>query len=249
MDRFVQCGIGVVAVSLLFQAAPIAAQSSEWRGEITPYVWLSGIDGNVTVAGQEADVDLGFDDLIDKTDAAGSIFGRLNYGRFLFVGQYDRFDLSTDELDAPRGGVDAGGELQTDTDIWTLAVGYQFNLGGGGKRLGVLVGAREISLENRLRLDGLPTTFRRDRDFTDTVVMLLPEFPLSQRWRLDFPVSFGSGDSESTWELWPQLRYRLGDSWAFRAGYRRLHYDIEDNANNKFDAAFHGLTLGFGVQW
>lgn len=230
---------GGIAVIVSVWDSPAQA---EWSGEITPYFWAAGIEGDATVRGNDVDVDVGFDDLLDDTDAAVSVLGVLQRDRLIFWGQFDYLGLSTGDVDTPSG---ASGELETDSLIWTLAVGYQFDGWKPGQHFDVLIGARQLSLDNELSIDGVGT-FDRDRDYTDAVVVVRPSLPLSENWRFNPTLSYGAGDSESTWELWPQLQYNFSDRWAARVGYRRLHYDIEGDAGNEFDAAFHGLTLGVG---
>lgn len=215
---------------------------AEWNGEVTPYVWAAGIDGDATIGGNEVDIDVSFDDLLDKTDFGGSVLGVLQRDRWVFWGQLDYLALSTDDVDTPSG---ASADLDTDALIWTLAVGYQFDGWRPGQHFDVLLGARQLSLDHELSISGVGN-FDRDKEYTDAVVVIRPSLPINERWRFNPTLSFGTGDSEYTWELWPQFQYKVTDTWAARIGYRRLHYDIEGDNDNEFDAAFHGLVVGFG---
>lgn len=233
---------GAVAL-LAFPALAVGAVGG-LSGEVVPYLWAAGIDGDVSVRGQEVDVDVGFDDLVDKVDIGGSALGVLRYARWLVWGQVDYFSLSSDEFGSRR----VDGELETKSLIWTLAVGYQFAGLRPGQTVDVLIGARQLSLENELTLAGLGT-FKRDKDFIDAVLVVRPKLPLSDRVVFNLILSVGSGDSDLTWELWPQLEFQLADPWVAQFGYRRLHYDIDSGNGNSFDAAFHGLTLGLGAKF
>jgi hypothetical protein len=138
------------------------------------------------------------------------------------------------------------GRLESDTTITTLAIGYQF-LGSGGKTYDLMIGTRKVSMDNTLTLNGLAgSPFRGDRDVRDTVVVFRPSIPLSEKWRFNPTLSYGSGDSEKTYELWPQFQYQFTPNWAARLGYRRLAYDIETSAGNRFDGSFEGFVIGFG---
>lgn len=235
--------LGASAIAGIATVAPAQAAENVWKGEITPYLWTVGVDGDVTVGDREVSVDVGFDDVLDVTDAAGSVLGVLQYGRLVFWGQVDYLSVSTDELDnAP-----ARGSLDSDSTIATLAVGYKFG-DPNGKTYDLMIGARRISLENTLELNGIGR-FEREQDFTDAVVVFRPSIPLSQRWRFNPTLSFGTGDSEKTYEMWPQLQYRAMDHLALRLGYRRLFYDIEGDSGNKFDASFSGWIIGVGGIW
>jgi hypothetical protein len=239
--------VSTATVALLALPALAAGAVGGLSGEVVPYLWAAGIDGDVSVRGQEVDVDVGFGDLVDKVDIGGSALGVLRYDRWVLWGQVDYFSLSSDELGGRRGRqVDS--ELETNSLIWTLAVGYQFAGRRPGQTVDVLIGARQLSLENELTLAGLGT-FKRDKDFIDAILVVRPNLPLSDRVVFNLILSVGSGASDLTWELWPQLEFRLAAPWVAQLGYRRLQYDIDGGNGNSFDAAFHGLTLGLGARF
>lgn len=227
---------------------PSHAQERDWKFEITPYVWAAGIDADVTVGsrtaagGRTVTIDKSFSDVLDAIDIAGSFLTVAQFGHVVIWGQADYLNLSTDELDdAP-----ARGELDTDVFMGTLAVGYQFGGWKEGQSFDVLLGARYLSLENELQLDGIGT-FKGDRDVTDPVLILRPSLRLSDRWRFNPTMSFGTGgDSEKTYELQPQFQFQINDNLAMRFGYRRLYYEIENDVGNAWDGAFQGLIIGIG---
>lgn len=236
-------------LTAVFLSIPIAAdaQSSPWSGEITPYLWAAGIDGDLTVRGQSADVDVGFDDLFDKTDVAGSVTVRVFHNRILFYGQLDYFDLSTNEVETSGGTATFDGSLDSEVTIWTLGVGYKFDGWSENQTISVFAGARQASIDTDLTLDTLGK-FSRDREVTDAVLGVIPRFQLSRNWAFNPNLGIGAGDSDLTYELWPQFQYGHNNLNA-RIGYRRLYYDIKNDDDNEFDASFHGLTVGLGFRW
>ena len=164
-------------------------------------------------------------------------------GHFVAVTQIDYLSLDSDELDdAP-----ARGRLEVESLMAMLAIGYRFERSRVGAHTDLLIGARQLSLDNTLTLDGLGTV-EGDKDFVDPIVMLRPSLPLGRRWRFNPTISFGSGgDSEKTWELQPQFHFQISDNVGLRVGYRRLYYEIDsENGRNKFDGAFQGLIIGIG---
>lgn len=56
--------------------------------------------------------------------------------------------------------------------------------------------------------------------------------------------SVGTGDSDLTWELFPELIYQPGDL-KFRIGYRDLNYEFEQG-DADLDIKMPGLVLGVG---
>ncbi len=236
--------IGLLPVSLLVAlgTAPAQAEYGEWHGEITPYAWAIGLDGDVTIDGDKTSMSRSFSDLLDATDFAGSVLTVLNYGHVVLWGQYDYTHLNSDNLDnaPPRA------ELDVQTTIGTLAVGYRFD-GRKGRTYDLLIGARMTSIENKLKVSGVGSA-KAEHDVTDAVVVFRPSMPLSKRWRFNPTISVGTGDSDLTYEIWPQLQYHFSDNWALRVGYRQLHYKFE-NGNDELNLAFTGPVVGFGGTW
>jgi len=221
----------------------VHAEQREVSGEVTPYLWLAGLAGDATVAGNDVDVDYGCSDLYDLTDFALSALGVVQYGQIVVWAQMDYMDLSSDGADNPPPNA----ELESETTITTLAVGYQFK-GNKGKTYDVLVGMRNFSMDNTLTVDGVGK-FEKDFDINDTVLVFRPSLPINDKWRFNPTISYGSGDSEATYELWPQFQYKVSDKIAVRLGYRTLHYEIEGKNGNKWDGGQAGLVIGVGGMW
>ena len=241
-------GIAVITASigalLMLPAQAQEGRGEGWSGEITPYFWGLGVDGDATVGGRDVELDVGFDDILDEADAGGSILGRLQFDRWLVYGQVDYLDLSFDrEISVPNTTLET--EFETESTISTLAGGYDFGEGNSG--VAVLVGVREFDLDNDLTVGA--QRLSDDRNITDTIVMAIPRAPLWEHWQFSVPIAYGEGDSESTWEVWPQVRYEFSGNWDAGVGYRYLEYDIEGDAENKFDAAFQGVTLSLSYRW
>jgi hypothetical protein len=233
-----------LATLLAIGAPVLSAQAAEdkWKFEITPYLWTAGMDGSATVNGQSTDFEVSFSDMVDVTDAMFAFLGVAQYGRVVFWAQVDYLSQDTDEQDDPPPAA----RLDLDTTMTTLAVGYQFDGWRKGQTFDVLIGARQLALDRTLTVKATGASFQKDTDINDTVLIVRPSFPLSDRWRFNPTLSYGSGDSESTYELQPQFQYQISKNWATRLGYRRLAYDIESDSGNEIDVTFSGFIIGFG---
>ena len=232
------------AVVLALAAAPEAlAQEEKWGFEITPYLWGAGFDGDVTVGDQRASIDLSFSDIVDAMDFGGGLMAGAGYGHFVAVTQLDFISLDSDNLDdaPPRS------RLESDVSMTMLGLGYRFGTDRAGRHFDVLLGARNLSLENKLTLGPLGP-FDSDRDFLDPILMLRPSFPLGTRWRFNPTMSYGEGgDSEKVWELQPNLQVQITDHLVARFGYRKLHYETKaEDGRNSFDGNIEGFTIGLG---
>lgn len=234
-----------VTAALALAAAPhaLAQEEKNWGFEITPYLWAAGIDGDVTVGSQTASIDVGFDDLIDALDIGGGLMAGAGYKHFIVVSQLDYWSMDSDNLD----GAPANARLETDMFLAMLAAGYRFGTDRHGKHVDVMLGARNLSMDNTLTLGPLGQ-FATDSDFVDPIVMVRPSFPLGKRWRFNPTFSFGGGgDSEKVWELQPNLQFQISDHVALRIGYRLLHYETEsENGRTTWDGDLEGFGIGLG---
>jgi hypothetical protein len=234
-------GLLLTSVAMPAQAADTEhAADREWKFELTPYLWAAGIDADVTVRNTTVAVDVGFSDLIDKVDVGGSFLTALQYKRFVGFGQVDYVSMNTDQLD------NATGELDSDALFATVAVGYQLNGPMKGSTIDVMGGVRLLNLDNTLTLNGRGT-FEKSQTITDGVLVVRPSLPLTTWLRFSPTLAIGAGDSDLTYELQPELQFRITDNIAARVGYRRVFYDFEGDRGNRFDGSFHGFILGVGL--
>ena len=239
-----------IAASLMVAAclsANVHADETRTEGlnlELTPYFWAAGVDGKVSARGQEVNFDRDFSDLIENVDTAFMMLGVLSYNRFVLYADYDYMNL-TDDAKTRRGilfpvGTKVNGEV--DLDVGTYGGGYRFDT-FRKNTIDVLVGAQLTDIETKFKVAGLH--FDEKNNLTDTVIMLRPSFQLSERWRFNPTFAYGvSGDSDTTYSMMPQLQYQFSDSFAARFGYKKLHYEFDEDGDNEIDLS--GLFLGVG---
>lgn len=234
--------LAVLIASLAFTNAS-AESNSEWKAEIVPYVWAAGLDADVNVGNRHADVDVGFSDLFDSVDMAGSFLTSIRKDRMVIWGQFDYVGLDTDKLDnAP-----ARGRVESETIFTTVALGYEFNGPFENSTIDVLAGLRYTGIDNEISFDGLGSA-KGDKDLFDGVIVVRPYVPLTDTIAFNPTMSIGTGDSEFTYELQPQLQFQINETLVARVGYRRLYYDINGDRTG-FQGSFHGFILGLGAQF
>src|SRR5689334_15881976 len=131
------------AAALFTNTAGVGAQSdstSHWRFGVTPYVWLTSLNGKVGVGPVASNVDLGVGDILDalKFGIMGSaearkgpwvifadgIYANLGAGQtFAFRGDTGSIDLSQSEtIIQPTGGYTVG----RDTWAFDLLGGFRY---------------------------------------------------------------------------------------------------------------------------
>lgn len=245
-------GVALVAASLASRANGAEAamtQDSGWRFEVTPYAWLAGLEGDMTVNGTKVDFDKSFSDLFDATELAASLRVGAEKDRFLVGALLDYFSLSTDELDVEDRP--ERGSLDSDMLLAEVAVGYRVDGWAEGQSFGLMVGVRNLSVDNDLSVDGVGSA-SKDQDATDPMFYVLPSIPVfpSKIDGLRFnPVMGigGGGDSELVYELFPQFQYQITELAAARFGYRNVGYEFDGDGGNELNFNMAGLIVGLGL--
>lgn len=233
----------VLATGLTASAAP-----EGWQFELTPCLWAAGLEGDATINGNEVEFEKEASDVFDKLDIGGSLLGKAQYNRFMFLGAVDYFSMSTDNLDVedqPEGRT-----LDSKLLFGELAAGYQFDGFMDGMTIGVLVGARLASIEQDLELaDG--QTSSKDNNLADPILILNPSIPIFPSkidgLRFNPMLSIGGGgDSDLVYELFPQFQYQITEHMAARLGYRTIGYKFEDG-DNELNINLAGIMVGLGL--
>ncbi len=244
----------VVCLSLVSSVDSRAAEPKGWKMEVTPYAWLAGLEGDVTIDGRKTEFEKEFSDILDAVELGGSILGVFQYDRFLVWGQLDGFSLSTDNLDVEDQP--EGGSLDTDMMLGELAVGYQVDGWAEGQTFDLLVGVRSLTIENELTLNSGETLSSDDRDKdsrVDGILVIRPSMPVLPSMidglRFNPTLAIGGGDSDMVYELFPQFQYQITDNIAARLGYRTVGYKIkgERDEDNELNINLAGLILGLGI--
>lgn len=241
--------VGVVAVVVMMAASAAKAEEPKgWKFEITPYAWLAGIEGDMTVNGHTAEFKKSFSDLFDYVDWGGSLLGVAQYNRYLAWVQADYFSLRTGKLDVDQQP--QHGRLDSKLFLGEYAVGYQVDGWAEGQTIDLLVGGRTLRVENTLEVYGVGT-FSKNKNVTDPIFVMRPSIPLfpSKITGLRFNSTLGIGggvDSDLIWELQPQFQYQFTDHIAGRLGYRTVHYKFSKDGN-QLNIDLSGLIVGIGV--
>jgi hypothetical protein len=248
-----QCLAGAAALMIIEFAAPavraaesdpgfIVTANDTWSFEITPYAWLPGIKGDVTVRNFNVGVDQSFNDIFKSVKFAADALGIARYNNWLIYTQVDYFSLSTAQLENPP----ARGSLSTKDTLYLIGAGYRINGWSSGQTFDLLVGAQGMHIDNTLTFNQLGS-FSNTNNVVDAVFMLRPSFQLSQHWLFNPTMSIGGGDSKLTYQLQPQFQYQFNATWEMRFGYRRLSYNIDSHRGNNLDVRLSGPLIGFGA--
>ena len=240
-------------------AQPTAAMDGKWHFTVIPYVWMTGIKGDVSVANLvEVPVDASFSDILSDFD-----FGLQGH----FEARKNRIGFAVDVMYTNLGVPVASsapvvGRLDLHADVrQTFAEGlFLYRVAQGGRadnpaNLDVLAGGRYTNTRTRLTATG-PAGIEydgdsQDLDWVDALAGVRFRAPLGSRLAFLGRADVAGFGSKLTWNLEGDLAFRAGDRWAIGAGWRHLDIDYEEDGApaKQFDIAYDGPRVWFAYAW
>jgi hypothetical protein len=243
------------------QGGPTGAMDDEWHFNVVPYLWMTGIKGDVSVAGlPEVPVEASFSDIWENFDfgLAGRFEGRKN--RFGFG-----LDFTYNNLGAPvASNAPVVGSLGLEADVRQLfSEGFAFyRVAHGGRadnpaHLDVLVGARYTGTRTRLTAEtGAGVQYdgqSQDLDWFDAMAGLKFRAPLGSRAAVLGRADVAGFGSNVTWNLEGDLAFRAAHHWTIGAGWRYMDIDYDNDgegiAFRQFKLAYSGPRVWFAYSW
>jgi len=221
-------------------------EEPSWRFDAFVYYWSASVDGNLTVDGDEIDIDEG--DGGDGFSGDPALLGFLgnfeaSRGPWTFVLAPIFVNVSTEGDESP--GVTADVEIRAQVHEAFVA----HDLGGDWQWM---AGARYYDLETEIDLSqgGVPIgSPDNDHAWVDPIVGVRWLADLGESWSLRARADiggFGLG-SDFAWNASTQLGYSLA-SWArLFLGYRALDFDFADGSGSdrvEYDVRLWGPLIG-----
>lgn len=230
----------LAALGAVLAATPVLAE--DWRAHVTPYVWASGLGGDVTpfTGAPTLRFDKSFSEVLEDLDAAFFLSAYARKDRFVVLGDLSYSASSKSGLIPP--GLPAEAELLQRS--LTLAAGWRA-IDNGGLALDVLAGLRAWKVEAEVSVAGGAISRSGDRDFVDPIIALRANYQLAPRWSaiayIDHGVT-GMG-SDKTTQVVATVNYQMTDRAFVSVGYRRLDVDYR-SGGTRVDATMAGPLLG-----
>lgn len=232
-------------------SAPAGDSAGDWQYSAALYLWAAGIDGE-TAGG--AEVDVGFDTLIDNLNMA--FMGALEARRarwalgadliYLNVGANDGGTVPARVASGASANLDIGASVETKG--WVVSLFGAYNLLENERvRLDALLGARYLDLELDFDLGLSAGRYRVARAITasqitwDGVVGVKGRVILDGPWSLPYYLDVGTGESDLTWQAAAGVGYAFGQAEVSLL-YRHAAWDF-DSGDALDDIAFSGPLL------
>jgi opacity protein-like surface antigen len=248
--RGVLLGIALALAPLLGARAQDAGPTSGWSFQLTPYLWLAGISGDVAgPRGSTASFDAGIGDVLSHLQGGLMVLGEARYQRWGILVDFDYAKLSgtgggfTPILGQPS--------LTTKEYLVTLDGAYRF-INSDAFKLDALAGVRIMSIDNELSFSGALLPPRSDNGgatWADPVVGLRTILPIGGGFVANALGDVGGGpNGDLTWQIYGGIGYEINKSISASVGYRYLSMNHQDG-NFKFDINQQGPLLGVGFRF
>lgn len=239
--------IAGTTVPSLPEAQPVATTAeSGWEVRAALYGWGTALDGDVTLRGNNAPVDAGFDDVLDNLDYAVMGVVEIGRGKWSFLA-----DLFFAQLGTSGSERDLDYDIQLTQFIGNFSITYNV-INDDRTRFDIFAGARVNSLD--ADLDITRTGILRERTFSgsdsktwvDPIIGARFQQELSDRFFVRALADIGGFgvSSDLTWQALAAFGYHISDSASVAIGYRGIGTDYEDG-DFGYDVVSHGLLLGF----
>lgn len=221
--------------------ADTAGGDDGWRFQATPYVWMSGLEGQVRPfrGAPLADVHKSFSELMDNLDAAAFVTGTARRGDFVL--QADLTHAATSDAAALPLGLQANVKVKQSSA--TVTAGYAW-MATEATGVDLMAGLRYWDINAAVNVPGVASA-RSSSSFVDPIAAVRWRQAISPRWSGVAYVDvggFGVG-SDSTWQVLALANYQARENLYLSVGYRHLSVDYRDRGR-RLDVDLAGPMLG-----
>ncbi|WP_404473334.1 hypothetical protein LG301_03085 [Vreelandella venusta] len=241
-SRSLVAAIGLIAAGV---ATHSPAQENSWRYQLTPYVWMTGLSGDVRPLANAPTVSTSrsFSNVMDDLEGAFFMAGSARKDRWVLFGDITWASLSHESMLLP--GVAVEGNLRQRS--LTAAAGYQV-VSTPTQHLDLLAGARAWRIEASVDAPALGVSASTTERWIDPLLAARLRSTWSPKWSTLVHIDaggFGVG-SDNTWQALATANYQINDAFHLSAGFRHLAVDRDENGT-RVDVSMSGPLLG--VTW
>jgi hypothetical protein len=231
------------AFALLASASYAEAQTTddEWQFELTPYLWLAGITGDMVSEGVDLPpINPGYQ-FFSLENFDGVVFLTFMAEKKQWVIHSDLVYISfADTFQA--GPVEASFDLSGGTA--ELSAGYRPN---GWQNTNLIFGLRGVKANLDVALTPAPTG-SDSRSFVDPIVGASHRRTFDNQWGLIARGDIGGTSSELMVNAMLAGTYQFTETFALAFGYRYLKIDFKES-DFVIDLSIQGYSVGFQFDW
>ncbi len=228
---------------------PTAPPEKQWSFTLTPYAWMSSIQGTIGAGDRSADVDIPVTEVLEHLDMSMMVTAELRYKRWSFTGDLIYARLH-DDIAPPAGILYSTTHEVLKETIGTFELGYRV-VDSKTTFLEVFAGARvydfyaQIVLRPSLVNPNPGVNASGTQTWVDPIFGLRSRHYVSRAVFLDFYGDiggFGAG-SELSWQVLGGVGIQASHWCDVELGYRALGFEYKPGNANQ-DLITHGPIIG-----
>lgn len=223
---------------------------SRWQIDVSPYVWVTGMQGRVApLPGiPPVDVNMSFNDVVKDLSfgVIGSVAARRDRLSIFADVYYARIKTSES---FPNSSLFTEANVLNETFSGMIAAGYILTP-PGDISVQAMAGVRAWSMETRVdvqsKIPALSIKEAAREAWLDPVIGTQVDIRLAPKWSAGIGVAvggFGIG-SDFAWGVHAAASYQMSDHWRLGLGYRHLAVDYRGRDGFLFDASLSGMVIG-----
>lgn len=230
-----------------------APAASPWEFRITPYGWLTAIDGTSGPDGFTTDIDASFSDIVDVLKMAAALQMEARYDRWGFLA--DGFYANLGDSGHTSGPAHAKVDVDFKQFLGEFDILYRV-CESSNHFIDVYAGVRynhlklELDIDRSGRQENVSNSRSASKDWADPIVGLRGQWNINDQWYLA-----GKGDiggfgvsSDFTWNLQATVGYNFTPCVSAEIGYRYFDTDYDDGGFT-YNIAQAGLLLGMNFKF
>ena len=257
-------------MTLSLGASNVSAGDNTWDVNVLPYVWALGFDGDVALGSFEADVDYGFDRILENLEMAGMLHLQARRNRWLFFGDIVYGDVSIEDALKSKslgpftigslslGPISLNSDIDLDLQMLYLEAGVGYALldadPSDAWAVDIYGGVRYTEFDIEISFNEVNRKVSQRIDWTEPFVGLMLRRDIAPDWRMIAKADVGGfvGESDSAWSTHLLFSYNWREQTRVVLGYKALHQDYtQGNGATRvtWDVTIHGPVVGIDFRF
>ncbi len=216
---------------------PGTEDQKDWHFVVAPYLWFSGLNGELSVATINTEIDASFSDIFSNLNIAFMLYGEVRYRRFGLA-----IDLFTIQMSVDGTRPTLGGAVKVDQNKTFLETTFLYSLVHTEKwSADVHAGIRSWWMTTRLDAERIVNPESRivesEISWVDPIIGAKVFYLPHEKWPINARVDiggFGAG-SEFSWQVKIGGGYKFSKSWTVLLEYRFLGVDYTNGTAGTID--------------
>lgn len=228
------------------------ASASQWKFELTPYLFLPGVGARVQPGPlRSSSVSVSARNVLKAVDFA--VMGTLEANRGDWGGVLDAMYIRLGVSNQFAAGLLGGYNLRLVEQIYTMT-GYYRVVDAPSVALDLLGGARYANLDTTFSIDpsllGMGRQIRDATGWWNGVVGMRVTVPLNDRWQLVGYLDAGEGSGSTSWQAIAGAKFAYSPRTTIKFGYRHFDFSRKDSSDGLLRSmSMSGVYAGLGFKF